>query len=123
LRRPVGDILNLSPHPLDWARQIVEDLPCNEIATTTNHHKDMSSPIFASTADLIAASISSASVNGNDENLVNYLTITESHIDQLDAAAKIEGAHDIRRICGLARKGYSSARLAAVVAFNDLASR
>tara|TARA_R110000737_G_scaffold190304_2_gene211983 strand:- start:5381 stop:5626 length:246 start_codon:yes stop_codon:yes gene_type:complete len=79
----------------------------------------MSSPIFATLADLTAASDSAASVNGNDENLVNYLTITESHIDQLDAAAKIEGAHDLRRICGLARKGDSSARLAAVAAFNE----
>jgi hypothetical protein len=81
----------------------------------------MSSPIFASLADLTAASDSAASVRASDEKRVNYLTITESHINQLDAAAKAEGAHDIRRICGLARKGDSSARLAAVVAFNDRA--
>ena len=37
MRHPVEDILNLSPHPLDWTWEIVEDLPCNEIATTTNH--------------------------------------------------------------------------------------
>jgi hypothetical protein len=45
LRHTVEDILNLSPHPLDWTWEIVEDLPCNEIATTTNPLPAMFAPV------------------------------------------------------------------------------
>ena len=77
-----GDILNLSLHPLDWAQQIVEDLPCNEITPTTNHLKDMSTN-FATATTSITSAVANSFFEGMQYDDLNTIMLTSTLLGTL----------------------------------------